>query len=249
MDAVVATVDPPNGVRFLAAFYRAHFLSGNFAKAALVAERRADMLGSLRRLRDQGECMGWVANALDDAGDVAGARKWTCRARSLGEAHGFFSVEAAACHRLAKMDLDDGKIEEGMEMLRHTLKVTEFVEEDSPQFKRCEVAVLLDVMEALFDHYPAERAELDTMLARYEAAAKALSLRSGTLCSFEFLMHDFRAKLYKRRGKKEAYLEEFKTIQRLTRLHPLVAGQIVDMDHASGMVRSYLLDIRAQGLI
>ena len=105
MDAVVAAVDPANGVRFLEYFYGAHFMSRNFAKAALYGERKVDLLGSLKRLRDQGECMGMVATALEDAGDIAGARKWTARARALGESHGFFSVEASACHRLANMVL------------------------------------------------------------------------------------------------------------------------------------------------
>jgi len=63
--------------------------------ASLVA-RRIELLGEMQRFRDQGEA---ICNAAVQflAVDPEKAKKYLLRARALGEAHGFISMECRCC--------------------------------------------------------------------------------------------------------------------------------------------------------
>jgi hypothetical protein len=64
--------------------------------------RHAEFLGKMGRYRDQGEMMCEVAESLWVSGKMAEGREYYQRARAIGAAHGFFSVEGRACEGLGK---------------------------------------------------------------------------------------------------------------------------------------------------
>jgi hypothetical protein len=81
-----------------------------------VGERRVDLLGKMERFRDQGELMCMIAVSLFQIGKQQEAVGWLERARKVGEAHGFFSVECQACLGLGKQAISMGRHEEGVEL-------------------------------------------------------------------------------------------------------------------------------------
>jgi hypothetical protein len=86
-----------------------------------LGERRAELFGKMQRFRDQGECLCSIAHKLRFLGrDEEGARYFE-KARDLGAAHGFFSVECQACMGLGALAIKEGRHEEGLELLRNAL--------------------------------------------------------------------------------------------------------------------------------
>jgi len=94
--------------------------------------RRVEVLGTIQRFRDQGEAMCGLADILllDGKGKSQEAAVFLARARGVGEAHGFFSVESRSCLGLARIKLNDGLEEEGFELMRHALAASAFREDD-----------------------------------------------------------------------------------------------------------------------
>ena len=113
----------------LAKFMMAHQLgmasTGNtdhVLSVVTIEERRIVLLGKIQRFRDQGEALCTIANMLD----LVDARRhekrfFFQRALKVAEAHGFFSVECIASLGLGQLALDEGRNEEGLELLRHAL--------------------------------------------------------------------------------------------------------------------------------
>ena len=64
---------------------------------ARLQDMRIGFLGKMERFRDQGELMCDTAGNLRFAGMVQEAAGYFQRARDVGAAHGFFSVEGKAC--------------------------------------------------------------------------------------------------------------------------------------------------------
>jgi hypothetical protein len=60
-------------------------------------ERRIPLLGKLQRFRDQGEAMCRTADMLFELDREKEAATYYQRARDVGAAHGFFSLESKAC--------------------------------------------------------------------------------------------------------------------------------------------------------
>jgi hypothetical protein len=60
-------------------------------------ERRIPLLGKLQRFRDQGEAICGLSNILSLLERNSEAATWFQRARDVGEAHGFFTLESKAC--------------------------------------------------------------------------------------------------------------------------------------------------------
>ena len=108
--------------------------------------RRVELLGNLERFRDQGEVLCNIANQLRMVNSQEEATRFSMhqamlcvsllvldlptefflhrfynRARDVGAAHGFFSVECRSCLGLGQMAVDDGREEEGLELLRNAL--------------------------------------------------------------------------------------------------------------------------------
>ena len=80
--------------------------------------RRVELLSKMQRFRDQGQLMCSFASGLRLPARIAG---WFQKARDVGAAHGFFSVECGACLGLKWLAVDEGRQEEGLELVRNSL--------------------------------------------------------------------------------------------------------------------------------
>ncbi|KAJ1469227.1 hypothetical protein T484DRAFT_1852456 [Baffinella frigidus] len=136
-------------------------------------ERRIPILGNLQRFRDQGNSMCTLAIFFSvlHRGDVS---PQSCvyfeRARKVGEAHGFFTVECKACTGLGRAAMREGRHEEGVELLRNELVAARLNEMDDPKFE-------LDSLDALIDALFATDAvdEAEPLVQRFREAAKEQS--------------------------------------------------------------------------
>jgi len=150
-----------------------YFSSGSADSLVAIVElekRRVELLGKLERFRDQGEAMCWVGNALDD-GKRHEKVVWFQRARKVAEAHGFFSVECEACRGLGRIELKEGRVEEGLALLRNAVAAAPLIECPASE---AEVTALLFLIKALFARGIIDD-ELDRLVPRFREAAKELS--------------------------------------------------------------------------
>ena len=145
--------------------------------------RRIPLLGKLQRFRDQGEVMCQISSMLFILERDADAAMWMERARDVGAAHGFFSVESRACRGLGMLAIEEGRREEGVALLRNSLVAAELNELDAPEY---ELDALDSLIKALFR--TGADAEAEPLVLRYHEAAKAQSARGGGIgkvCSSE----------------------------------------------------------------
>ena len=181
---------------FLMGFARAHvamrFETGGIEhglEAVRLKERRIPLLGKMERFRDQGEEMCIVGQILfatpleyfplhNRNQQIASHYQ---RAREVGAAHGFFSVECHACLGLGMLAMADGRKEEGVELLRNALAAGPLVEHDEGSYET-------DAFVALTEAFLAERAfdDLEPLLPRYREAAEAKSRRMKKLSYVEW---------------------------------------------------------------
>ena len=74
-----------------------------------LVERQIPLLGSLQRFRDQGEAMCSLSRNLRLLKRNSEAANWIQRARDVGAAHGFFSLESRSCVGLGILASDAGR--------------------------------------------------------------------------------------------------------------------------------------------
>jgi len=161
----------------LAVFSEAH-LSGLHATGSEVharsfvglAERRIPLLGKLQRFRDQGEAMCTLSTILCSLERNSEATTWYQRARDVGAAHGFFSLESRACRGLGMAAMEEGRHEEGVALLRNALMAAELNELDDARF---EMDAMESLIEALFSTSSID--EVEPLVLRFREAAKAQS--------------------------------------------------------------------------
>ena len=96
------------------------------------------------------------------------AATWYQRARDVGAAHGFFSLESKACEGLGRVAINAGRHEEGVALLRNALVAAELNELDDPQY---ELSALQVLVEALFTTKSIE--EVEPLVLRYRELVKA----------------------------------------------------------------------------
>ena len=137
-------------------------------------ERWIPILGKLQRFRDQGEAMCDAADILLTLQRDSEAATWYQRARDVGAAHGFFSLESMACSGLGEAAMDEGRHEEGLALLRNALVAAELNELDDPQYELIAVNALVL---SLFETNSIDEAE--PLMLRYRVAAKAKSEKEG----------------------------------------------------------------------
>jgi len=113
-----------------------------------LSEQLIDLLGKMQRFRDQGEAMCDLASSLCAAGKRQEASLYYQKARKVGEAHGFFSVECRACLGLGQDKIVEGCNEEGLDLLRNALAASRLSENTG--FRTWELNVLCSLIEALF---------------------------------------------------------------------------------------------------
>jgi hypothetical protein len=153
-------------------------------------ERCIPLLGKLQRFRDQGESMYTLSNILLTLQRDSEAATWFQRARDVGAAHGFFSLECTACMGLGRAAMEEGRHEEGVALLRNALVAAELSELDDPSY-------VLEALDSLIDALFRARAfdEVEPLVLRYREAAKAQSGRRG-FCFAELNSPLFCARLH-----------------------------------------------------
>jgi hypothetical protein len=143
--------------------------------AARLQDRRIELLGNMQRFRDQGEAMCGAAAALVNAGKVHEAIWYYQRARDLGAAHGFFSVEGKACLGLGQLALEERRPDEAVDLLRNALAAWSLREDEDDT--DMELHVLCQLIHALF--YTKAIDEVEPLVLRFREAAKAQTRRDG----------------------------------------------------------------------
>jgi len=144
-------------------------------------DRRIELLGNMERFRDQGEAMCDAAENLFDAGKDQEAAGYFQRARDVGAAHGFFSVECTACCGLGRLAIEEGHHEEGVNLLRNALAASSLREDEDDSYM--ELHVLRNLIDALFQTHEID--EVAPLVLRFREAAEAESLRDGGVCFWE----------------------------------------------------------------
>jgi len=151
-------------------------------------ERRIPILGKLQRFWDQGEAMCTLSDILRFLDRDSEAATWSQRARDVGAAHGFFSLESTACVGLGRAALEEGRHEEGVALLRNALVAAELNELDDPKYERVALNPLID---ALFTTNSID--EVEPLVLRYREAAKAQSEKEGIgFTEFDSLLYSAR---------------------------------------------------------
>ena len=168
----------------LSNFKRAHAVgicsasSTDHAFAAVqLQDRRIELLGNMQRFRDQGEAMCEAAEYLRIASKDTEAAAYFQRARDVGAAHGFFSVECKACCGLGHMAMMEGRHEEGLD-LRNALAASSLLENEDDT--TMELRVLVHLTDALFLTHEID--EVEPLVLRYREAAEAESQKIGRVC-------------------------------------------------------------------
>jgi len=145
-------------------------------------ERRIPLLAKLQRFWDQGEAMYFLADILKFLERRSEAATWFQRARDVGAAHGFFSLESLACMGLGQEAMEEGRDEEGMALLRNALVAAELNELDDLAYELDPLNLLIY---ALFATNSID--EVEPLVLRYRKAAKAVSEKEGVgVCFAEF---------------------------------------------------------------
>ena len=116
--------------------------------AIRLGEQLIDFLGKRQRFRDQGEAMCVLAGRLCAAGKRQESSSYYQKARKVGEAHGFFSVECRACLGLGRDKMSEGCNEEGLDLLRNALAASRLSENTG--WSTFELPVLRELIDALF---------------------------------------------------------------------------------------------------
>jgi len=191
MEELVADQSDDDGSGTLKVFSGAHqsgfYTTGSddHARSSVeLHERRIPLLGKLQRFRDQGVAMCNLSVFLRYLERKSEAATWYQRARDVGAAHGFFSLESKACIGLGNAALEEGRHEEGLALLRNALVAAELNELDDPVY---ELHALQWLISTLFAEKSFEEAE--PLVIRYREAAKAYSEKEGfQLAEFESLL-------------------------------------------------------------
>jgi len=102
------------------------------------------------------------------------ASTWYQRARDVGAAHGFFSLESTACGGLGISAMQEGRHEEGVALLRNALAAAELNEMDDPMYQ---LHALEPLIQSLFTIDSLDEAE--AMVLRYRCMAKEQSEKEG----------------------------------------------------------------------
>jgi len=143
--------------------------------AVRLQDRRIELMGNRERFWDQGEAMCDAAELLLFSNKRQESLLYFQRARDVGAAHGFFSVECKACRGLGYGAMLEGRHEEGVDLLRNALAASSLREDEDD--RDMELKVLAQFTEALFLTHGID--EVDPLVLRYREAATAESRNIG----------------------------------------------------------------------
>jgi hypothetical protein len=196
-------------------------------------ERRISLLGKLQRFRDQGEAMCSLSNILCSPERNSETAIWFQRARDVGAAHGFFSLESRACVGLGSAAIVAGREEEGVALLRNALVAAELNELDNAKYE-------LEALDVLIRALLWTRAidEVEPLVLRYREAAKAQSAKEGFVGLREFASVVCSARLHEAREKPQEAAREVRALLALmrenaTRAQNMAAACAKFLEHAS----------------
>jgi len=172
MEELMAHLSDDHCLSILTAFSDAHLTgwqatgSKDHARSCVgLEERLVPLPGKVQRFRDQGEAMCAAADILLNLQRNSEAATWFQRARDVGAAHGFFSLESTACMGLGGAAMEEGRHEEGVALLRNALVAAELNELDDPKY---ELDALKSLIYAL--HKPNSIDEVEPLVLRYREA-------------------------------------------------------------------------------
>jgi len=181
MEELLAEGTDANNDFTLHAFSRAHQMglkstkgSVHAGRAIRLLEMRVELLVKMERFRDQGEALCAVADILLALDKMKEAATTYTRARDVGAAHGFFSVESDACLGLGTIAMNDGRPEEGLDLLRNAVAAAPLSEADEGAYSVNALRMLID---ALFATNAID--ELEPLVPRFREAVQAQSRREG----------------------------------------------------------------------
>jgi hypothetical protein len=137
-------------------------------------ERDIPLLGKLQRFWDQGYTMCRLSNILRSLERNSEAVTWNQRARDVGAAHGFFSLESIACTGLGRAAMKEGRHEEGVALLRNALVAADLNELDDPAYA---LDALQYLIFALFETESID--EVEPLVLRFREATKAEREKGG----------------------------------------------------------------------
>ena len=155
----------------------------HMGSSVALQERRIELLGKIKWFRDMGEEMCQLSVGLNIIGRKKDAAIYLQRARDVGAAHGFFSVESQACQGLGEIAVNEGRDEEGLDLLRNSVVAARLSEGNSLKF---ELGALAALVCALFKVNSVDERlridELEPLVLRLREAAKETSKKAGQLC-------------------------------------------------------------------
>jgi len=174
--------------------------------------RRAELLGKIERFRDQGKSFCIVADYLHVLGKRQEAAGYLQRARKIAEAHGFFSVECESCLGLGKSAIEEGREEEGLELMRNALVCAPLCEEDCTNMEQ---TVLHYFTDALLDAHAID--EVEPLVARFRAVVQAYADEKGRFNGMAFRSLYASARLHEARGRPQEAAREVRALLDLMR--------------------------------
>jgi hypothetical protein len=201
MDELVAKLSDEDCCTMLVSFSNAHswgwHATGSRCHARSIVgleERRVELLGKMGRFRDQGEAMCCLAHMLTHLtlGKEEEVFMWYQKARDVGAAHGFFSVESKACQGLGYLAWEQGRREEGLDLLRNAMEAARLSENED--INRDEFVAMDALIDALFKSDLID--EVEPLVDRYRELAKAESAKMGRLSSEELASLRYKAQLH-----------------------------------------------------
>ena len=154
-------------------------LSATLSKEHAVAlisllEQLIVLLGKMERFLDQGEAMCEMGKHLLFLSRQSEAASWLQRARDVGAAHGFYSVECNSCIGLGRVAMVEGRHGEGLDLLRNAVTCAHLLASHDPNDSKFELEALEAMIRGCFETHAFE--EVAPLVLRYREAAEAFTI-------------------------------------------------------------------------
>ena len=98
-------------------------------------QRRGKLLAKLERFNDQGTLLCYVADCYNLIGEYEKSNSHHKQARRIAEDHGFYSIECLSCRGHGQSLVDQGKVEEGLDLLRNAVIAGPLCEIDADSYE------------------------------------------------------------------------------------------------------------------
>jgi tetratricopeptide (TPR) repeat protein len=183
--------------------------------------RHAEVLHRLERYRDEGELICSAADCIYDLGRFDDCIKLYSSARSIAEGNGFFTVECVSCKGLGLCYLQQGRVDEGFDLLRNAFATAPLCEHSK---LKLEFGTLDTLTHALYEY---ERfTEIEALLPQLKLVSKRISKEFNSLDLCELNYYILSAHIYEARGDFAKSTDEMRELGKLLRdKHDDVMGQ------------------------